>query len=68
MSVDKHLRCTCQYPNYVLYGNDGGLIGGVFLCVKKELRTNITRFLLSNQAGIEDLWLSVKSNMYPAVI
>ncbi|RUM30450.1 MAG: hypothetical protein DSY42_04590 [Aquifex sp.] len=55
-------------PNYVLYRNDVGRGGGVCIYVKKELRTNIINFLLPKQVGVEDLWLSVQSNMYPAVI
>ena len=55
-------------PNYVLYRNDVGRGGGVCIYVKKELKTNIINFLLPKQAGVEDLWLIVQSNMYPAVI
>ncbi len=50
------------YRNYVGHG------GGVYIYVKKELRTNVVNFHLPKQAGVEDLWLCVQSNMYPAVI
>ncbi len=55
-------------PNYVLYRNYVGRGGGACACVKKELRTNTAYFLLPKQARVEDLWLSVQSNIYPAVI
>ncbi len=55
-------------PNYMLYRNDVGRGGGVFIYVKKELRTNIVNFLLPKQDGVENLWLCVLSNMYPVVI
>ncbi len=55
-------------PNYVLYRNDAGRGGGICIHVKKELRTDIVNFLLPKQAGEEYLRLSVKSNMFLAVI
>ncbi len=55
-------------PNYLLYRNDAGRGGGVCIYIKKELRINVINFLLRKQTGVEDLWLSVQSNMYPAVI
>ncbi len=56
-------------PNYVLYRNDVGRGGGVCIYVKKELKINVMNFFfLSKHNGIEDLWLSVERNMYPAVV
>ncbi len=43
------------------------VLAGVVVSVKRECRTSIVNFLLPKQAGVEDLWLCVQSNMYPAV-
>ncbi len=55
-------------PSYVLYRNDVGRGGSVCIYVKKELKINVIYFLLRKHDGVEDLWLSVQSNMYPAVL
>ncbi len=55
-------------PNYVIYRCDNGRGGGVCIYTKKELKTHVITFPVTKQVGVEDLWVSVQSNKYPAVI
>ncbi len=45
--------------------NDVGRGVGVCIYVKKVLKVNVINFFLPKR---DDLWLSVQSNMYPAVV
>ncbi len=55
-------------PNYVIYRCDNGRGGGVCIYTKKELKTHLITFPVTRQVGVEDLWVSIQSNKYPAVI
>ncbi len=59
------LVCT---PDYVIYRCDNGRAGGVCIYVKKELKSNLISFPFTRQAGVEDLYVTVQSNKYPALV
>ncbi len=57
----------CQYPQLCVAKKLCWPGGDICIYVKKELKTNIIKFL-PKQTGIEDLWFSVQSSMSPAII
>ncbi len=48
-------------PDELIYRCDNGRGGGV--CI-----THLITFPVTRQVGVEDLWVSIQSNKYPAVI
>ncbi len=55
-------------PNYVIYKCNNGRGGGVFIYTKKEHKTHLLTSPVTRQVRVEDLWVSIQSNKYPAVI
>ena len=55
-------------PDFNLFRCDNGRGGGVCIYVRNELKVNIIDLSLPKHPGVEDMWLSVQSHMFPAII
>ncbi len=55
-------------PDFKLFRCDNGRGGGVCIYVRNQLKVNVINFPLTKQPGIEDLWVSGQSHMFPAII
>ena len=54
--------------NFKLFRCDNGRGGGVCMYVRNQLKVNVIDLSLTKHPGIEDVWVSVQSHMFPDII
>ncbi len=62
------LNAHVDIPDFELFRCDNGRGGGVCIYVRNQLIVNVINFPSPKQPGIKDVWVSVQSNMFTAVI
>ena len=63
-TLDAHVNI----PNFKVFRCDQGRGGGVCIYVSNQLKTNVINLFIPKEPGIEDVWVSVQSQMFPAII
>ena len=55
-------------PNFHIYRCDAGRGGGVCIYVRDTLKSNKISSTAVNDTAVEDIWVTVQSNMHPSIL